>query len=569
MTSQKQQQQQQQQDAGGTPATHADKMSATPEGETPSPHAGKMPATHADKSKIRRGEMPATHSAPRKHHGRPRGAKGRHHKITPITYNVAENKLNCPRPHNRNTLSKLVWKYLGVHIPDRAVCPHHNSPMDYLEASFLGQEDLLVWANRGGGKTYMAAVATLLDTLFHRPMKVCVLGGSFDQSDRLADHIRNLLDVHPTLVKGRMTRTDVKLTTHSEIEMLAQSQKAVRGQHVQKFRCDEVDLFDSDVWRALQFATLSRDRTRGSIEVLSTLHRSGGLMQRLVDEARGTSPAGKLPVVSAKSSYRLIQWCLWEVIEKCPESRECDRCPLFDDCHGAARKGTGFFRIDDAIRIHARSSRSAWESEMLCKGVRLDHLVLSEFNPARHVGLAEYNPNIGLFRAIDFGYRSPMVCLWVQVWPDGCVHVIDEYVQPRQAIGHHAKAILKRYPGTVRATYVDPAGKQRESTSGTSCVDLLAAEGIPCTAHASGISEGLEMIRAALDPADGEPMLKINPRCRRLIEAFENYHYPPPESSADADKPVKDGPDHLIDALRYFFINHAREIDQRVQVRYY
>jgi hypothetical protein len=501
-------------------------------------------------------------------------------------------------PANPNELRQVVREMFGISVPGRRVCANHDSPMDYLTASFFAQQDLLVWANRGGGKTMLAAVATLLDAIFHAPARIRVLGGSFDQSDRLADYIRDMLERRSELLDGRATRTRVRLVGGSEIRMLAQSQRAVRGQHVQKIRCDEVDLFDADVWRAVQFATRSAGATRGSIEVLSTLHRSGGLMEKLVKEATShkppatreaeASPSGKRLVSGGSCGYHLIRWCLWEVIERCPPERRCDDCLLADDCRpsnspgqdGVAREGTGFFRIDDAIAIKARSSRAAWEAEMLCKGVRRDWLVFPEFSVGRHMAPAggelgrtvcgelgrtvEYCPDWPLYRAIDFGYRSPLVCLWIQVTPGGRVHVIDEYVRERLALTQHAGEILQRDRGRgagVTMTYVDPAGTQKESTSGAACTEMLAAAGIPCTWRGSTIAEGLELIRAALAPAAGEPSLAIHPRCVKLIEAFNAYHYPPPGSAdgaADTGNPVKDGPDHLIDALRYFFVNRAR-----------
>jgi len=68
----------------------------------------------------------------------------------------------------------------------------------------------------------------------------------------------------------------------------------------------------------------------------------------------------------------------------------------------------------------------------------------------------------------------------------------------------------------------------------------------------SGIVAGLEMIRAALAPAAGEPTLFVHPRCARLIRALESYHYAP----GGSELPVKDGEhDHLIDALRYHYVN--------------
>lgn len=463
-------------------------------------------------------------------------------------------RLDISPPTTKDELADFVARYFGLPVPRKAVCPHHDSPLDYLAASFFGQVDLLVWANRGGGKTLMAAVATILDALFHGPLRIRVLGGSFDQSHRLAEYIRGILLRNPQLIAGKMTRTRVELVGGSDIQMLAQSQRAVRGQHVQKIRCDEVDLFDAEVWSAVQFATRSGRGARGSIEVLSTLHRPGGLMHKLVEAASISKqpPSGK-----SISAYKLIRWCLWDVIARCGPDRRCETCMLADDCRGAARRAAGFYPIDDAIAVKARSSRAAWEAEMLCKGAHREFLVFGEFDLSRHVQPIEWREGWPTYRAIDFGYRNPLVCLWIQISPAGAVHVLQEYARSFQPIARHAAEILKRDRGPVAMTYVDPAGRQRQSTSGAACTELLAAAGIRCASRVSNVAEGLELIRAALAPAAGEPTLLIHPRCSKLIEAFQNYHYGEPGSSTD-DSPVKDGPDHFIDALRYFFVNRMR-----------
>ncbi|MBT3277752.1 MAG: hypothetical protein HN909_06740 [Phycisphaerales bacterium] len=468
------------------------------------------------------------------------------------------------RPTKRHTLAAAVKKLLGITVPGRKMCPHHDTPLDYLVASFLQQHDLLVWANRCGGKTMVAAIATLLDAIYRPGSKIRILGGSFEQSARLAEYIREFCHDRPDMLDGTIRRDRVNIVGGSEIRMLAQSQRAVRGQHVQKIRCDEVDLFDSEVWQAVQFATRSEAETRGSIEVLSTLHRSGGLMDQLVQEARERA-SGDDP---AQAGYRLINWCLWEVIERCPPERECASCPLEEDCGGIARDGEGFFRIDDAITIKARSSRSAWEAEMLCKGPQRQYLVFEEFDPALHVREMEYCTSLPLYRAIDFGYASPLTCLWIQVTDDGTVHVLDEYARVRLPLTKHAGNLIARDMGTVNATFVDPAGRQREGTSGAASTELLASMGIPCRWCASRILEGLELIRAALSPAIGAPKLLIHPRCKILINSFQTYHYPAPETTAEPDRPVKDGPDHAIDALRYFFVNCMRPKQKVRRIRY-
>ncbi|MFP3937086.1 MAG: hypothetical protein ACLFVW_02000 [Phycisphaerae bacterium] len=477
-----------------------------------------------------------------------------------VNCSAAESPLPAAPPRTRAQLARLVRDCFALKVPSRALCDGHNSPLDYLVASFFAERDLLVWANRGGGKTMMAAVATLLDAVYHGPVHIRVIGGSFEQSNRLAEHIRELLERRPELLVKPPTRDRVLLTGGSEIRMLPQSERAVRGQHVQKIRCDEVELFDERVWRAVQFATRSTAGARGSIEVLSTLHRSGGLMHRLVSDAERLNSPAKSDTEAVSAGYAMLQWCLWDVIERCPKWRKCEHCPLADDCRGAARSAQGFFRIDDAIAIKARSSRAAWDAEMLCKGPHREWLVFPEFDVARHVRPAEFCSDWPLYRAIDFGYRSPLVCLWMQVSPAGAVHVIDEYVRRRLPLTAHAEEILRRDPpeAKVAMTYVDPAGRQKEATSGAACTELLRAAGIPSACRSSTIAEGLELIRAALAPAFGDASLVIDPGCKRLIGAFQTYHYPPPGAGGENEKPAKDGPDHLIDALRYFFVNRMR-----------
>jgi hypothetical protein len=270
------------------------------------------------------------------------------------------------------------------------------------------------------------------------------------------------------------------------------------------------------------------------------------------------------------SGYHLVNWCLWEVIERCTKD-SCDACPLADDCAGLAKNARGFLRIDDAIAIKARSSRAAWETEMLCQGAQRDWLVLPEFDLARHVAPVRYNPAWPLYRAIDFGFTNPLVCLWLQVTPAGCVHVIQEYSAARVALEQHADEIKRQGPDKgVAATYVDPAGNSMES-NGKSCTEILLSKGIQCTSRKSSIVEGLELIRAALAPAgpsDAPPRLLISPKCEKLIDAFQAYHFPPPESAHDHSTPVKDGPDHFIDALRYFFVNRMRP-DQKTSSKKY
>jgi hypothetical protein len=506
------------------------------------------------------------------------------------------------RPTTRAQLRDYVKTFLDVEVPDRRICPDHSSPMDYLWHSFaiddrlLMKDDLpapgssetpsnsppsavnhqssiihhqssilhhqsgdcVVWANRAGGKTELAAVATLLDAVFKPDCHIRILGGSGEQSGRMYEYLADFLRRgFEDCLAGPIRKGRCRLANGSTVEVLTQSPTSVRGTHVQKLRCDEVELFDKDVFAAAKFTTLSTDRCLGAMELISTMHRPYGLMQREVNAALETG----VPV---------FKWCLWETIERCV-GRECSQCPLWSDCGGRAKNACGYLRIDDCIAQRRRSSRAAWESEVRCIRPSLEHVVFAEFDPAIHVRPVDYDPNLPLYRTLDFGFVNPFVCLWVQVDDGGVVRVIDEYVRSRATIDVHAKELKARTPcpeEQVTATYCDPAGAGQSDVTGTSVIRELKSLGIMVKYRRSTILEGIELIRRAIRSGDGGSTLLISPRCPRLIEALQCYHYPDDTRAACTELPFKDGVhDHPIDALRYFFIH--RKTDRKTATRRY
>jgi hypothetical protein len=63
-------------------------------------------------------------------------------------------------------------------------------------------------------------------------------------------------------------------------------------------------------------------------------------------------------------------------------------------------------------------------------------------------------------------------------------------------------------------------------------------------------------------PASGPVRLLVHARCVELIEALKRYRF-----GDRGDGPVKDGPDHACDALRYLVVN--LEWKGEVEVRGY
>ena len=486
-----------------------------------------------------------------------------------------------------------VDRHAGVQVPRMAVCEGHDAPFEYLKAAYFEPaKDLVVWAPRGGGKTFLAAVATALD-LLHKPgCGVRILGGSLDQSLRMWEHLEPMMmELAEGQIKGRATAKRLELLNGASVGVLTQSQRAVRGLRIQKLRCDEVEMFDPRVWEAAQYVTRSGGRRNrqakactpngqaiacasndgvmnhilractpndgvmnhtlracaangeaaGVVEAISTLHESGGVMEKIVDAAYG---AGR----------RVIRWCLLEVLEACSAERECGCCALAEECRGVAKsRCSGFVRIDDAIAMKHRVSQESWETEILCRRPNTQLRVFPTFDPAIHVRETVDSPTASrLSASVDFGFKGGFALLWVRRYEDGVVHVIDERFMRCVPLHEHIEYLKRRPWGAFNTITCDPAGQGVNDQTGVSNVKLLRLAGFEVMCRSGHIAPGLELIRAGLRPAAGGVKLFIHPRCARLVEAMRKYSY----LREGGETPFKDGEhDHPVDALRYYYVN--------------
>lgn len=466
------------------------------------------------------------------------------------------------RPATVAELAECVRTALDVHLSAK--------PLEYLAHAFFADHmpealgstsddaiDAVVWANRGGGKTFLGAVATLLDLVYKPGIEVRILGGSLEQAQRMHAHLRHLIRLPAVsdLVEGRVTDRKLELVTGSRLELLAQSQASVRGTRIQKLRCDEVELFDPAVWEAAQLTTRSKTveydgkayTIRGSIEALSTMHRAHGLMRDVVEQA-------------GEGSRRLFKWGVVDVLDHCGQQYECEGCPLWNECQGSAKseeRPAGHLSIADAISLKGRVSLSTWDAEMRCERPKSDDAVLPEFDQAVHVrAMPDIEEDWPWVLGMDFGYRSPTVIVWGVLSPDGVLHIVRERVASRCLLGEHVDAMLEDERCQPAWIGIDPAGWQGNAQTGLSDAQQIQRAGLTVRARRTTIRAGLDLLRARLRPATGEPTLYISPDCPHLIESLERYHYDMQRPMSE--EPAKDGPDHAVDALRYLVTNLDR-----------
>lgn len=492
-------------------------------------------------------------------------------------------------PPDAEALAEWLGTALGVRVARGSEPGTGRAPFDALVHSFFegrrawndegpaAPADSVVWAGRGGGKTFLGAVATMLDMVFKPGIEVRILGGSLEQARRMHAHLVALF-ASPALaglVKGRITQRRLRLRNGSSVELLAQSQESVRGTRVQKLRCDEVELFDPLVWDAAQLTTRSATldvsgvgprEVRGSVQCFSTMHLAHGLMHRLVEEARAGARV-------------LFRWGVADVLAPCTAELACrpgdedgsaarrrahageddppreGDCPLYAECRGRAKAGApGHVRVSDAIGMKRRVSLATWEAEMLCLRPSRASAVYPEFDPRLHVVGEAPGPGAEAARwvaGMDFGYRGLTVVLWGAVDTRGVLWIVGEHAAKEMLLEDHVRAIHDAPWPRPEWIGVDPAGRQTDRQTGVNDAGVLRKAGFRVIDRGFDLREGIGLVRARLRPAtsDEGPRLFVHRRCATLIASLERYHYN--AARPESTEPVKDGNDHAPDALRY------------------
>lgn len=481
-----------------------------------------------------------------------------------------------PSPHNRVALHEFLRRFLKVNVRRVPLLDGHSAPMSYLEHAFFGDRtgvslpsDCVVWANRGGGKTFLGAVATLLDMLFKPGISIRILGGSDHQSRFMLNHLRRLLDEsrNPEIAAwsdARMLASSIIFANGSQVEVLSQSQTSVRGTRVQKLRCDEVDLFKPEIWEACQLTTISANcggiQVAGTIECLSTMQNAGGMMSRVIAEAE-------------EGKRVLFRWGVLDVLSSCDDSFVCRSqrgdCALVDDCRGLAKSApesdSGHLSIQDAISLKGRVSLDTWRAEMLCIKPRRSESVFPEFDRARHTfdvaacpvdvrkvaggaTIAGYRVAAGM----DFGFTNPTAIVWAVIDPGNRFWIIADYERSEERLEDQIAMIMAgaRAP-KPQWIAVDPAGAARCHQTGTSAVEVMRQSGLNVLTPRANVASGINLLRSMLAPAitHDPPRIMIDRRCRALIEAMETFRNNP-----RTGEPIKGGADHLCDALRYLVV---------------
>lgn len=192
--------------------------------------------------------------------------------------------------------------------------------------------------------------------------------------------------------------------------------------------------------------------------------------------------------------------------------------------------------------LKASYSGIYYDRYILGKWVHAEGMVYDEYDRTIHVVKPFDIPaHWRRFRAIDFGYTNPFVCLWGAMDDDGRIYIYDEHYKTRTLIKDHATEINRR-EGRFDFTTADHDAQDNAE---------LRQYGVFTKNAIKDIIDGVQAVKARLKVAgDGRPRLFVTENCINVIREIGLYRWQTVKKGNEKEEPLKEN-DHTMDALRY------------------
>jgi hypothetical protein len=518
-----------------------------------------------------------------------------------------EKRLAMSGPKDDDELHAWIKMNVGVDIPRVKVCPDHVAPFTFIaDLYFERSTSAIAMANRGGSKTYMAAVLHFLNARFKPGIEAATVGAIEAQSRRAYAHLQKIVmqaKAQDDIDKEILSETRWK--NGSRVEVLPGTKSAVNGPHPQVVHADEVELMDPDVFaesRNMAQSITKDGVTYKAIDLITSTRKRGfGPMQQLIDEIDEAERQGFKP------PYDLYAWCIFETASEVPNCRGIsqaerekrltqlgrpldDLCPcneipggkwengtnrtLETVCQGRLFKSRGWMPYSDVMDKFRKNGRAVWEAQQECSRPSLEGLVMPQFTRDRF-GIRKFVPDMAngpIYMAIDFGGTNPHAVIWVQrlmydlevegvhsakrILKEGTHVLFDEIYHAEGGNMKIAKMIVdrenwwrQRVRGfrTVRRFY-DPQAK-------AAMLDF-ARHDPPLQLVFMSTRDVKEHIKDCAERLDADLFAVAVDRAAMFCDELESWHYPKKRAGMqdDPEIPVNDF-DHTLAAWRYLTAN--------------
>jgi hypothetical protein len=182
--------------------------------------------------------------------------------------------------------------------------------------------------------------------------------------------------------------------------------------------------------------------------------------------------------------------------------------------------------------------------------------VYEEFTKNVHIQDFDFNPDdYDYIRVgVDWGYAHNGAMVVGGFRKDGSIDIIDEIAEPRLLVYHETgdcwakrgRQLVERYQVDSFYCGVD----QPES------IELLTLSGLDALPADNDVKQGIFTVSNLLHiDNNGKSLMRINPRCEKLIKGLSSYKYKPMKDGQDSEE-VEKMADDEVDSLRYLLYSN-------------
>lgn len=373
----------------------------------------------------------------------------------------------------------------------------------------------VVVAGRRWGKTHFSATNLIKHALLKKKSLIWYVAPTYGMAKEIMWD--TLLDMIPREIIARKneTKLSIRLINGSQIQLKgADKPDTLRGRGVDYVVLDEYQDFKAGTWQEVIFPTLTDRR-------------------------------GQALIIGTPKAYNH----LYELYRKGQDDDEKDwgswQFPTSSSPFIPKRE------IETARRnLDERTFRQEYEASFETMSGR----VYYAFDRHKHTGKYEYDAEKPLLVGQDFNV-DPMCSAIFQWHPDKDeLWIVDEIYMNQSNTAEVADELERRYWRHFKskkiAVYPDPAGGSRSSARGESDLMVFRDKGIRHIYYRAKhplVVDRVNAVNSMLMSANGRIRLRINSKCKRVIESLEQTIY----IAGTREVNKKLGNEHMADAIGY------------------
>jgi hypothetical protein len=193
----------------------------------------------------------------------------------------------------------------------------------------------------------------------------------------------------------------------------------------------------------------------------------------------------------------------------------------------------------------------SFNQEFLASFEVMSGRVYYAFDRKVHIQSCTFNPSLPIWVGQDFNI-DPMSSVIVQPQPDGTLNVVDEIVLSGSNTEEVCDELERRYWRDTKKIVIfpDPAGAYKQHARGDSDLDIFRERGFKhLRYHAKHppVADRVNAVCRMLRSADGQVRVRIDPKCKHLIESLGQTIYKKGSREIDKDANIE----HSADAFGY------------------